>query len=86
MKTGWVDSTVFKFQTENQPNKQTTSTEHLMASQLNAIQDWNILKSLGFTVCFSRYLMMTLIKQKLSLKNHKSSMVKNWTYEYNFSL
>ena len=54
----------------------TTSTELLydMASQLNAIQtiqDWNILQSLGFTVCFSRYLMMTF-NNKGKIKFKKS--------------
>ena len=34
MKRGWIDSTVFKFQTENQPNKQTTSTELLYGKSI----------------------------------------------------
>ena len=50
---------------QNQPNKQTTSKSSCVASKLNAIQDWSILQSIGFTVCFSRYLMMTLKKNKV---------------------
>ena len=69
MKRGWVDSTVFKFQTENQPNKQTTSTELLYSK---SIKRHSGLKH--FTVYWFYSLFLEISNDDLKRKNKVKKM------------